>query len=102
MLRPNACRRTTCTICTVQPHVIRFLLPVIVLLLSEVVSRAAVAPPAVPPASRPVAASQPAANEPLVDGSIRYAPPPAAAGWKLVSKADNRLSAVYATEDGHG
>ena len=107
--------RRTCKICNdpaaraqqrqfaladLQPPARRPVLLLIVLLLSHVVARGGAAPPS--PASAPAAASQPVATEPLIDGSIRYAPPPAALGWKLISKADDRLKAVYATEDGHG
>ena len=40
--------------------------------------------------------------EPLLDGSIRYVPPPASAGWKLVGKSDDNLKAAYTTPDARG
>ena len=40
--------------------------------------------------------------EPLLDGSIRYLPPPAAAGWNFVGKTDDNLKATYVTEEGKG
>jgi hypothetical protein len=40
--------------------------------------------------------------EPLLDGSIRYAPPPADAGWKFVGKTDDNLKASYVIEEGKG
>jgi hypothetical protein len=40
--------------------------------------------------------------EALIDGSIRYLPPPADAGWKPLGKTDDRLKATYQTEDGKG
>ena len=62
-------------------------------------------------AAAPGATSSPAAPttrvvtadmEPLIDGSIRYAPPPAAGGWKLFAKSDDHRRATYVTEDGKG
>src|SRR5687768_3210857 len=67
------------------------------------------APPAVPGTTAPPAAAPPASApttrnvtsisdmEPLLDGSIRYVPPPASSGWKLVSKSDDNLKAAYET-----
>jgi hypothetical protein len=40
--------------------------------------------------------------EPLLDGSIRYAPPSAAAGWKFIGKTDDNLKAAYVIEEGKG
>jgi hypothetical protein len=40
--------------------------------------------------------------EPLIDGSIRYLPPPADAGWKLLGKTDDNRRASYQSEDGKG
>jgi hypothetical protein len=63
---------------------------------------AAVAAP--PPASRSTTtttspASAPAV-EPLLDGSIRYAPPPAP--WTFIGKTEDNKKAVYAIEEGKG
>jgi hypothetical protein len=80
--------------------------------LSIPAAPAAPAPPP-PPASPPPAipATAPAAPttriataemEPLLDGSIRYVPPPAADGWKLLGKTDDNKKASYELEGGKG
>src|SRR5688572_1816018 len=63
---------------------------------------AAVAPAAQPAASAPTTSKVIATDqmEPMSNGSIRYLPPPAAGGWKLVGKTDDNLKVTYATEDG--
>jgi hypothetical protein len=56
-----------------------------------------------PATTRRIAAAAAAADmEPLIDGSIRYLPPPAASGWKLFAKSDDNRKATYVTEDGKG
>ena len=40
--------------------------------------------------------------EPLLDGSIRYAPPPAADGWTFVGKSDDNRKATYVIDGGKG
>jgi hypothetical protein len=40
--------------------------------------------------------------EPLLDGSIRYLPPDAAAGWKFIGKTEDNLKATYLIEEGRG
>lgn len=59
---------------------------------------------ATPPASAPTTSKTPHLADmlPLLDGSIRYSPPPAAAGWKFVGKTDDNLKAGYIIEEGKG
>jgi hypothetical protein len=54
-----------------------------------------------PPASAPSEASStnPAEMEPLIDGSIRFAPPK---GWEVTNKSDDRKSVSYTSPDGLG
>jgi len=66
-------------------------------------------PPAPPHAADPATSpattrriAAPADMEPMIDGSIRYLPPPAAGGWKLLGKTDDNRKASYVTEDGKG
>ena len=40
--------------------------------------------------------------EPLLDGSIRYVPPSADAGWKFMGKTEDNLKATYLIEEGKG
>src|SRR5438445_8043773 len=60
---------------------------------------AALVPAAAPTSAPATATTRTADMEPLVDGSLRYLPPP---GWKLVSKSDDHLKASYATNDETG
>jgi hypothetical protein len=54
------------------------------------------------PGESRVPATNPADMLPLVDGSIRYLPPPADQGWKELMRTEDRLRASYATADGRG
>lgn len=60
------------------------------------------APAATPPSPTTAKIVPTAEMEPLLDGSIRYLPPAAAAGWKLVGKTDDNRKATYVIEDGRG
>src|SRR5688500_5249529 len=62
------------------------------------------APPVTPPAATTPATARIATveREPLLDGSIRYIPPPAADGWKFLGKADDNKKASYELEGGKG
>ncbi|MEA2709791.1 MAG: hypothetical protein QOF78_2392 [Phycisphaerales bacterium] len=57
------------------------------------------AAPALPPTSAPATRDvvRTAEMEPLIDGSIRYAPPP---GWQFIEKSDDNRKASYQTADG--
>ena len=62
------------------------------------------APPATPTTAT-TATTKPrraAEMEPLLDGSIRYVPPPTQAGWKFIGKTEDNLKATYIVEEGRG
>ena len=56
-------------------------------------------PPTTTTTTKPLRAAE---MEPLLDGSIRYVPPPTAAGWKFIGKTDDNLKATYIIEEGRG
>src|SRR3954466_10743979 len=73
-------------------------------------ARAASAPPVIPPSSPTIPTTSPTTSkivrlaemEPLLDGSIRYLPPPIADGWKFAGKTDDNLKATYLFDEGKG
>src|SRR4051812_16828997 len=91
---------------------------IVMMLASPLIAAAAappVSPPApasparIPPTTTTTATTSPATKplraaemEPLLDGSIRYVPPNAAAGWKFIGKTDDNLKATYIIEEGRG